>query len=238
MSESTISWIGTIQLFLLFIGGVVFGPIFDTKGSMVLFVPGTIIYVFSLMMTSLCTKYYQFILAQGILFGIGDAMLFYPTISSLPHWFHRRRGLAAGIVVAGSSLGGIAWPLILERLFKQVGFAWALRITGFICLALLIPCCFMVVPRTRPGPKQTIPKAEINAIFKDAGFMLLVVGMFFVMWGMFIPFYYLPVYGTTHGMSWYMGNVLISILNAGSLVGRIVSGLAADKFGRSVHCAN
>ncbi|KAA8649456.1 MCT family MFS transporter [Aspergillus tanneri] len=213
-SESEISWIGSIQLFLLFIGGLFFGPVFDTKGAKVLFVPGTIFFALSLMFVSLCREYYQFILAQSLLFGIGDAMLFYPTISAISHWFNRRRGLALGIVVAGSSLGGIAWPLILNRLFDAVGFPWALRIIGFMSLGL------------------EVPRSELVAIFKDARFIIFVVGMLFVIWGMFIPFYYVPLYAMQHGIDAAFANDLIAILNAGSLVGRIASGALADKIGR------
>lgn len=233
-SESAISWIGSIQIFLLFIGGVFFGPVFDTKGAKILFVPGTIGFALSLMLVSLCHEYYQLILTQSILFGIGDAMLFYPTISAIPHWFHRRRGLALGIVVAGSSLGGIAWPLVLDRLFGAVGFPWTLRIIGFMSLALLAPACLMVVPRLPPTKASEVPKSEVVAIFKDMRFILLVAGMLLVMWGMFIPFYYLPLYAKQQGVDAAFANDLLAILNAGSLVGRVVSGGLADQIGRYV----
>lgn len=65
----------TFKLFLLFIGGTIVGPIFDLHGSRALLVTGTLIYTLSIMFTSLSTKLYQFILAQGIMFGIGDTML-------------------------------------------------------------------------------------------------------------------------------------------------------------------
>ena len=54
---------------------MVVGPAFDKYGARRIMIPGTIIYVVSLMLTSLCTKYYQLILAQGVLYGIGDSML-------------------------------------------------------------------------------------------------------------------------------------------------------------------
>ncbi|KAL2869030.1 MCT family MFS transporter [Aspergillus lucknowensis] len=231
-NASEISWIGSLQLFLLFIGGLVFGPIFDTKGSKILFIPGTLIFSLSLMMASLCREYYQFILAQSILFGIGDAMLFYPTISAIPHWFREKRGLAMGTVVAGSSLGGIAWPLIMERLFDVVGFPWTLRIVGFISLALLAPACFMVVPRLPPGKSGGVPKEDLIASLKDLRYWLTVAGMLFVMWGMFIPFYYIPLFAIDNGVDSTYANTLVSILNVGSFVGRIVSGALADKIGK------
>lgn len=230
--ESEISWIGSLQLFLLFIGGLVFGPVFDAKGSRVLFIPGTLLLSLSLMMVSLCKDYYQFILAQGLVFGIADAMLFYPTISAISHWFHNNRGLALGTVVAGSSVGGIAWPLILERLFDAVGFPWALRIAGFISFALLAPACFLVVPRIAPQKSGGLPKEDLTAALKDQRYWFTVVGMLFVMWGMFIPFYYIPLFAMDHGVNSSFANSLISIVNAGSFVGRIVSGALADKLGR------
>lgn len=39
-------------------------------------IPGTIVLVFSTMMTSLSSKYYQYVLTQGILFGLGVGMMY------------------------------------------------------------------------------------------------------------------------------------------------------------------
>ena len=54
----------------------------------------------------------------------------------------------------------------------------------------------------------------------------------FVMWGMFIPFYYIPLFAIDKGIDSSFANALISILNVGSFVGRIVSGALADQVGR------
>lgn len=156
---------------------------------------------------------------------------FYPTISAISHWFDHKRGLALGIVVAGSSIGGICWPFMLERLFDAIGFAWTVRTAGFMCLALLSLSCFLVVPRLPPRKSAEVKLSDIKEIFADWRYTLLTAAMFFVFWGMFIPFYYLPTYGLAHGMSPYMANNLLATLNAGSFVGRIVSGVLADKLG-------
>ena len=49
---------------------------------------------------------WHLILLQGIAFGIGGGFLYYPILMLLSQWFVRRRGLAAGIIFAGSGLGG------------------------------------------------------------------------------------------------------------------------------------
>jgi nitrate/nitrite transporter NarK len=56
-------------------GGLVIGPLYDSYGARPIVIPGTLIYVLAFMFTSLATKRYQFILAQGVMFGIGNSML-------------------------------------------------------------------------------------------------------------------------------------------------------------------
>lgn len=56
-------------------GGFI-GRIFDEFGPRVLMLVGTLIYVTSIMATSFATQYYQYILSQGILFGLGVGMLY------------------------------------------------------------------------------------------------------------------------------------------------------------------
>ncbi len=55
-------------------GGFV-GRIFDAYGPRVIMVPGTLVLVFSVMMTSLSSRYYEFVLSQGVLFGLGVGMV-------------------------------------------------------------------------------------------------------------------------------------------------------------------
>lgn len=224
---------------------------FDSHGSRWLLILGTLIYVLSIMFTSLSsssTNFYSPKVSCSALGTLCCAMRlslrlcntanslfrFYPTISAISHWFDQKRGLALGIVVAGSSVGGICWPFMLERLFEQIGFAWTVRIAGFICLALLVPSCLLIKPRLPPRKSAAVSMRAITGTFADSTYVLLTTAMFFIFWGMFIPFYYLPLYGLAHGMSLSMSNNLLAILNAGSFVGRIASGVLADKLGRSV----
>jgi hypothetical protein len=65
-SSSTIAWIPSIQIFVMFFPGPIVGWVFDNYGPKYILIFGTFFHVFGLMMTSLCTEYYQLILAQAV----------------------------------------------------------------------------------------------------------------------------------------------------------------------------
>lgn len=53
-------------------------------------------------------------------------------------YFKKKRAIAGGLTVAGSSIGGVIFPLMVTNLLPKVGFAWAIRICAFLILFLLI----------------------------------------------------------------------------------------------------
>ena len=66
---------------------------------------GSFLVVFGMMMTSLCKEYWQLVLAQGIVVGLGNAALFVPSIALLPPYFLKRRALSTGIAITGGNVG-------------------------------------------------------------------------------------------------------------------------------------
>src|SRR5271154_2676089 len=99
-------------------------------------------------MISLCKEYYQFFLAQGLLLGVAMAFLVCPAMVMVSKHFDKHRGLAMGTAVAGSSIGGIIWPIMINRLLNSdgVSFAWTMRIVGFTMLPLVIMVSVVVRP--------------------------------------------------------------------------------------------
>ncbi|KAJ5556619.1 Major facilitator superfamily domain general substrate transporter [Penicillium frequentans] len=88
----------------------------------------------------------------------------------------------------------------------------------------------MVTIRERLPPRRG--KIFLAAAFTRAPYVLVTLGIFFMMWGLFTPFFYLPQYAQSHGMGSQNSTYLLSILNAGSVFGRILPGIVADKIGR------
>ena len=63
--------------------------------------------------TSFCTRYWQLLLSQGLLLGLGCGCLFVPSVAVLPTYFDKKQPLALGIAASGSALGG---HLILDNI--------------------------------------------------------------------------------------------------------------------------
>ena len=229
-TSSQISWIGSIQAFFLVVIGVVTGPIFDKGYLQPLLWVGSFLTVFGLMMTSICTKYWQLILAQGVCVGLGSGCLFVPSIAVVATYFTTKRALATGIAVGGSSIGGIIFPITFRRLQPVIGFGWATRVIGFITLALLAVA--IAVMRTRLPPKPGRSLLQPSAL-KNKTFSLVSFGMLVGFIGLYVPMFYIQTYALTKQITSNTDYAfyLLSILNAGSFFGRILPNFLADKTG-------
>ncbi|KAG4431064.1 hypothetical protein IFR05_013456 [Cadophora sp. M221] len=230
-SSSTVSWIPSLEVFMMFFGGPVFGKVFDNYGPRWLLLGGTFFHVFGLMMTSLSTQYYQFILAQGILSALGASAIFYAAMSSVGTWFFKNRATAFGTMASGSSLGGVVLPIMVSKLIPQIGFPWTMRAVAFTMLGMLIIANFTVKSRLTPQPKKLDLMTFIYPL-KEPAFALLCIASFLFFFGTFLPFNYIILQAQSHGMSVNLSIYLIPILNAASVFGRIVPGIIADRVGR------
>ncbi len=82
-----------------------FGRVIDTYGTHHVAIPCAIGCTCFIFMVSLCTEYYQILLAQGVCFGISAAGLFSCATTSVGQSFEKRKALALGIALSGSSTG-------------------------------------------------------------------------------------------------------------------------------------
>jgi MFS family permease len=193
-------------------------------------IPGCIGVVASLFILSVCEQYYQFLLGFGVLGGISASLVFTPAVTVVGHWFYKRRGIATGIACTGGAIGGIVFPIALDKLFDEVGYGWAIRVIAFIVVALCVFACFATRTRLPPNTKKG---ATIDVLaLRDPRYFWTTVGVFLIEWAIFIPLQYLPSYSLAHNAGSSLPYQILSIVNAGSILGRSLPGYMADRFGR------
>ena len=169
-------------------------------------------------------------LSQGVLSGAAIGFMQVPAFAAVGQFFDKKRAAAYGIIVSGSSVGGIVIPIVLAKLLNEtsLGFGWSVRIVGFVIIPFMLFGCFVV--KARLPPRHS--KFWIAAAYKNKMYMLLVASLFFVFTGMFTPLFYIPTYAVQRGVSPALAGYMIAIINGASTFGRVIPGVLADKYGR------
>ena len=99
------AWIGSLQAFLSVLCGAVAGPMYDHGFLRSLVIAGSALLVFGLLFASFAHGYWELIVTQGLMVGLGGGLLFLPGLLGLSSHFHSRLALAQGIATSGGSLG-------------------------------------------------------------------------------------------------------------------------------------
>ena len=179
-------------------------------------------------MLSICKTYWQVLLAQGVVVGIGTGMSFIPSVAIVGTYFTTKRSTAMGIGATGSSIGGVIYPVVLRRLIVQIGLAWAIRVVAFIMLATLLISIAVMKPRL--PPRKAGPLINVAAL-RDPVFMVWLLAVFFIFIGLYTPFFYVETYALNLGINADLAFYMLIIMNAASVPGRIFPSMIADKIG-------
>ncbi|KAJ5413924.1 monocarboxylate permease [Penicillium cosmopolitanum] len=148
-------------------------------------------------MTSLATEYWQLFLAQGVCTGLGNGLQFCPVTGLVATYFSDRRVFALACVLVGSGTGGMLFPGLVKTLIPAIGFAWTVRILGFVMLGTSIPAMTLLQPRLPP---------------QNPTYVLFCLGMFLNFWGLDFAFYYIGTFGrSVLGLSYEDSNTLIIV---------------------------
>lgn len=181
------------------------------------------------MMTSLCREYWQVVLAQGVVIGLGNGFLFVPGVATIPQYFSTKKALANGIAASGSSIGGIVYPIAFRKLEQSIGFGWAVRVLGFIALGTM--AFSIAVMKQRVMPKMKRDLFDFSG-FRDAPYTLLCFGAFLSFAAFYGPVYYVAPFAIQAGITDVsFAFYLLPIYNAASVPGRILPNFVGDHIG-------
>ncbi|KAH7079442.1 major facilitator superfamily domain-containing protein [Paraphoma chrysanthemicola] len=228
LEPSAVSWIGSMQMLGHFSLGMLTGRMFDAGYFYWSIIPGMLLSALGIFMTSLCSKYWHFFLAQGLMNGFGNGMQFAPTLSLVGTYFTRNRSVALAIMASGSATGGLVYPTIARQLLPKIGFPWTVRIMGFIMLATGSLYCSLLKPRL--PPRKSGPVLELKA-FQEAPYSLFLLAVFMICLGQYFAFYYIASYATNIlGLPYGTAINVLLVLNGVGIFGRLVPSYFADKY--------
>ncbi|KAB5533444.1 major facilitator superfamily domain-containing protein [Coniochaeta sp. 2T2.1] len=226
---SDISWIGSVQIFLLFLIGTLTGRATDAGYFRLIMLLGSAFQVIGIFTSAQATQYWQLFLSQGICMGLGNGFMFCPTMAVLSTYFAKKKMFVMGIAACGSATGGLVFPVIAREMLPSVGFAWTMRTIGFIQLAGLVVANWVL--KARMPPRRTGALVDWAA-FGELEYVFYAAGAFFTFTGLYFPFYYIASFSRDIiGMSYTSSLNLLLVMNGCGVIGRLGPNLLADRVG-------
>ncbi|KAK3825124.1 MAG: major facilitator superfamily domain-containing protein [Benniella sp.] len=227
---SQVSWVGGIGASSVFITGPFQASMVRRFGLRPVIAAGALISATGMILASFAVSLWQLYLTQGFLFGLGAGMSIFTSIAVPAQWFEKNRGLATGITVAGSGIGGASLAPLNRFIISRVGYPWALRVMGIFSVVVIMAALVCIRERI-PIDRRGGPIFDFSML-KDRGFSTMYFMGLLVTFGYLTPVFLLPKYVVDLGMEPKTGATLVGIFSGVNAASRILLGLAADKFGR------
>lgn len=140
------------------------GSLIDRFGPRRLFPLGSGLLILGLLAASRIAAVWQLYLFFGVMVAIGINTLSYsPHMSLIPRWFVRKRGLAAGLVLAGIGMGALFIVPAVELVIDSLGWRWAFLVLAGIVMVTLVPLT-LVFHRNSPEEVGQFPDGEAPII--------------------------------------------------------------------------
>ncbi|KAJ3569454.1 hypothetical protein NP233_g5036 [Leucocoprinus birnbaumii] len=232
--SSQISWIGSVQLFLLLTSGLFSGRAFDAGHFHKVMLGGAALFVFCLFMLSIthAQQYYQVLLAHGLGIGLAAGVTYVPGLAVISHWFQKRRPVAIGLVTSGSAVGGFVHPIMLNQLFHgPLGFHNGVRVSAAMNAGLLIVALLLIRTRLPPTGASQNMLVSYKTFLRDPAYSIMVIGTVLVLAGLYYPFFFIQLNAIKNGVNATLAFYTVAIINGASVVGRIIPNLLVRRFG-------
>ncbi|KAJ5682119.1 uncharacterized protein N7477_002059 [Penicillium maclennaniae] len=183
----------------------------------------------ALLVGSFSTNVTHLILSQGIGFGVGGCLSYTPSILFMSEWFCKRKGLAFGIVWAGSGLSGVIFPLVIQWLLNHYGIKSTLRISAVALFILAAPFLYSHKPRLPIRESVCHRRLSFTFLYSKV-YIIYQLGNTIEALGFFLPTIYLPTYARSLGASEFMSSLTVTLFNLTSVFSCVVVGFLSDRY--------
>lgn len=252
-SQAVVSAVFGIQTALLYCGAVVAGRFVDRVGRRTITAIGSVLLAAGLLWTALARSFVEVVLAFGVLTASGMAALYVIGYATVPLWFRRRRGTAAGIAAAGLGVGLVVIPPGSSVLIEAFGWRLALVCVAVAAVAVLAIVTGLIADRPEdvgvdPGTEFSgsassdngADEPALSALVRSPPFLFMFVGWTFTFAPLYVVLSYAVLYASHAEIGARAGVLAITVVGITTTVARVGVGVLSDLVGRTrmfVACA-
>lgn len=244
-SPATIDLIGTLSVSLMTMGAPFVSAWTQAFSPRSVTLIGGFIFGLSMVLASFGTKVWHFVLSQGLLLGIGTCLSYIPAVTVAPGWYDKWRGLAMGVILSGTGVGGVAWAPILRSLNAAIGFRDTLRLSGAVGWFLTTLGASILAWDPVNEQRYKVEYANVSRtkalyrtplvnwqVARSRKFFAHATGSTIQAAAYYAPVYFFSSYARSLKYSSAAGANFIALSNATNAIGKIIFGYVADRLGR------
>jgi MFS family permease len=220
------------------------GALTDRFGPRPVLLSGGVLLGLGLLLASHATSLLAFQLLYGIVVGAAAGAVFTPTFATITGWFERHRALAVSLVSAGMGVAPMTISPFASWLITHYDWRTAQLVIAILAWVVLVPTAFLVRrPPAEPDPRERItvapgmamagadPRMTAGQALRSPQFWVLALTYFCCCATHSGPIFHTVSYAVACGLPMMAAVTIYSVEGLAGLGGRILFGLAGDRFG-------
>ncbi len=230
-SRQTISTAFACASFTLGMCSPAIGYMLDRLGPRRVILPAILLFSLAFSSLSLLQNSFTQLFCTFILIGaIGNATAQLGYTRAIATWFERRRGVAIATLLAGSSVGMVAAPVLAQWLLTHVGWRLSYLTLGAVPLLIAFPLAFFFV-RERRQVTQTVSISPEHTfrVSRSRAFWILLLTLFLAAMSTTGTITQLSAMLTDQGIPASRAGYAVAVAGAASLAGRLLTGWLLDR---------
>jgi MFS family permease len=246
--RTSLSLAFSIYVFVYSALGAASGWCTDRSGPRMVVTIGGVLLGGGLLLTSRVDALWQLYLALGLIAALGMSAIYVPCNATVVRWFAWRRGFALGLAASGQGFGNLLVPPLAAVLVAAYGWRATYLLLGLVGAPLIVLCASRLVrdpehlglradggapiaADTRAA-RPAEPVWTLAAARRTRALWLLTAMYTMTFLVVFLPMVHVVPFALDLGIAPVRAALALSLIGAGSLAGRLVSGAISDRLGR------
>ena len=235
-SRASVSSAATLSFLFMGAGGFGWGALNDRFGTRPVVLAGAALLGLGLVLASRAATPLQFILAYGVLVGLSGGSFFVPMMTAVSAWLPNHRSIAVSLVSAGVGVAPMTVSPLVALLLQNNDWRTAQLTIGIAAWAFLVPLALLVRPAPTVGQAGGVdvaagPRMSVRQALTSTPFIVLAATFFACCATHAGPIFHTISYALVCGIPTVAAVTIYSLEGLSGLGGRIVFGLAGDKYG-------
>ena len=217
------------------------GRLIDRHSIKIVMAVGALLSASAIALMGAVTSAWQLFALYGLLYAVGFAATSVAPVSVLmSRWFPNNTGLASSAAITGNGTGQLVIIALLTSFLADVGWRRAYFILGLANAAIVVPLVLAFVRSSQPSQTE---QSRVGTVGREDSSLksVLVARDFWLVTAMYAICGFQDFFVATHivafaqdrGVSDFLAGNILAFMGLAGLVGVLLSGALADRYGAS-----